>query len=150
VPSKTKHHLIVAHEVTKLGNDRDALSMMAHTARDAMAGDAIEAIADNGYCKGEEIVACEQAAIAGTASRPLTSKSAAVGRFDGADLVYQAENREEPSPERRLDDFSDIRPHLAGCGGCGRERRPNAVASPERRARRFGCSSCAYHKPTPR
>jgi len=45
---ETKHHLIVAHEVTNLGYDRDALSMMAHKARDAMASDAIEAIADKG------------------------------------------------------------------------------------------------------
>jgi hypothetical protein len=39
-----KHHL-VAHEVTKLDYDRDALTMMAHD-------DAIEAIADKGYDKG--------------------------------------------------------------------------------------------------
>jgi transposase len=43
---ETKYHLIVAHEVTNHGYDRDALSMMAHKARDAMAGDKIEAIAD--------------------------------------------------------------------------------------------------------
>jgi hypothetical protein len=30
---ETKHHLIVAHEVTNHGYDRDALSMMAHKAR---------------------------------------------------------------------------------------------------------------------
>jgi hypothetical protein len=30
---ETKHHLIVAHEVTNHGYDRDALSMMAHAAR---------------------------------------------------------------------------------------------------------------------
>ena len=45
---ETKHHLIVAHEVTNHGYHRDALSMMAHKARDAMAGDTIEAIADKG------------------------------------------------------------------------------------------------------
>ena len=61
---EAKHHLIVAHEVTNLGYDRDPPSMMAHKARDAMAGDTIEAIADKGYYKGEEIVACEQAGIA--------------------------------------------------------------------------------------
>ena len=43
---ETKHHLIVAHEVTNLCYDRDALSMMAHEARDAMASDTIEAIAE--------------------------------------------------------------------------------------------------------
>lgn len=88
---EVKHHLIVAHEVTNLGYDRDALSMMAHKARDAMACDTIEAIADKGYYKGEEIVACEQAGIAVTVSKPHTSNAAAVGRFDRADFVYHAE-----------------------------------------------------------
>ena len=46
---------------------------------------------DNGYYKGEEIVACEQAGIAVAVSKPLTSNAAAVGRFDRADFVYHAE-----------------------------------------------------------
>src|SRR5258706_16141358 len=49
---ETKHHLIVAHEVTNLGYDRDALSMMAHKARDAMGSATIEAIADKGLLQG--------------------------------------------------------------------------------------------------
>ena len=85
---ETKHHLIVAHEVTNLGYDRDALSMMALKARDEMASDTIEAIADKGYYKGEEIVACELAGIAVTVAKPHTSNAAAVGRFDRADFVY--------------------------------------------------------------
>src|SRR5258705_2433806 len=88
---ETKHHLIVAHEVTNLGYDRDALSMMAHKARDAMGSATIEAIADKGYYKGEEIVACEQAGIAVTVSKPNTSGAAAKGRFDRADFVYHAD-----------------------------------------------------------
>ena len=56
-----------------------------------MAGDTIEAIADKGYYKGEEIVACEQAGIAVTISKPHTSNAAAVGRFDRADFVYDAD-----------------------------------------------------------
>ena len=57
---ETKHHLIVAHEVTNLGYDREALSMMARAAKDVMASESIEAVADKGYYKGEEIVAAEQ------------------------------------------------------------------------------------------
>jgi hypothetical protein len=34
---ETKHHLIVAHEVTNHGYDRDALSMMARAPKDVMA-----------------------------------------------------------------------------------------------------------------
>ena len=88
---ETKHHLIVAHEVTNHGYDRDALSMMAHKAQEVMASDTIEAIADKGYYKGEEIVACELDGIAVTVSKPHTSNAAAVGRFDKADFVYDAD-----------------------------------------------------------
>ena len=88
---ETKHHLIVAHEVTNLGYDREALSMMAHAAKEVMASDAIEAIADKGYYSGEEIVAAEQAGVAVTVSKPNTSNAGAVGRFDKADFVYEAD-----------------------------------------------------------
>ncbi len=85
---EAKHHLIVAHEVTTFGYDRDALSTMAIAARDAMGADKIEAIADKGYFKSEEIFACETAGITATVSKPLTSGAAARGRFDRADFVY--------------------------------------------------------------
>jgi hypothetical protein len=87
---ETRHHLIVAHQVTNLGYDRDALAMMAHAAREVMSGDAIEAIADKGYYKGEEIVACEEAGIPVTVPKPHTSNAAAHGRFDRADFTYIA------------------------------------------------------------
>ena len=57
----TRHHLIVAHEVTNVGSDRDQLSDMTERARAAIGSEAIEVVADRGYYKGEEIVACEQA-----------------------------------------------------------------------------------------
>src|SRR5882724_8555 len=59
----TKHHLIVAHEVTNVGSDRSQLSRMSERARAAIGSEAIEAVADRGYYSGEEIVACEQAGI---------------------------------------------------------------------------------------
>ena len=88
---ETKHHLIVAHEVTNLGYDREALSMMALAAKDVMASDKIEAIADKGYYSGEEIVAAENAGIAVTVSKPNTSNAGAAGRFDKADFVYDSD-----------------------------------------------------------
>jgi len=87
---ETKHHLIVAHEVTNHGYDRDALATMARAARDVMSSDSIEAIADKGYYKGEEIVACEQEGIPVTLPKPHTSNAAAHGRFDRADFTYIA------------------------------------------------------------
>ena len=85
-----ENHLIVAHEVTIHGYEREALSIMAMAARDAMAPDRIEAIADKGYYKSEEILACEQAGIAVVVPKPQTSNAGARGQFDKADFAYDA------------------------------------------------------------
>ncbi len=55
----TKHHLIVAHEVTNVGHDRTQLSNMAIASREAVGSEELEVIADRGYFKGPEILACE-------------------------------------------------------------------------------------------
>lgn len=85
------NHLIVAHEVTTHGYDRDALSTMAVAARDTLGADEIEAVADKGYYKGEEILACEEAGVSVVVPKPLTSNAGARGRYDKADFVYHAE-----------------------------------------------------------
>jgi len=59
----TKHHLIVAHEVSNDGNDRDQLFNMATQARDIMRVKELTAIGDRGYYKNTEILACDQANI---------------------------------------------------------------------------------------
>ena len=59
----TKHHLIVAHEVTNVGHDRTQLSSMAKQAQAATGTGQLTVLADRGYFKGEEVLACEQAGI---------------------------------------------------------------------------------------
>ena len=86
----TKHHLIVAHEVTNVGSDRSQLSHMAKRACAAIGSEAIEAVADRGYYSGEEIVACEQAGITVYLPKPMTSGLHAKGRFGKQDFVYVA------------------------------------------------------------
>ena len=51
-------HLIVAHEVTNQGFDREQLSPMANAAKAALGRDDLHAIADKGYFSGPEILAC--------------------------------------------------------------------------------------------
>ena len=58
-----QHHLIVAHEVTNIGNDRGQLATMAEPARAATGIEDLTVVADRGYYKGEEILQCEQAGI---------------------------------------------------------------------------------------
>ena len=85
------NHLIVAHEVTMLGFDRDALPMMAAAANDVMTTDQLTAIADKGYYKGEKIVASEEAGISVVVPKPMTSNSAAREQFDKADFAYDCD-----------------------------------------------------------
>lgn len=84
----TTHHLIVAHEVTNAGADRSQLANMAQVAKAALHTDKLEAVADRGYFKGEEILVCEQAGIAVTLPKPQTSGAKSAGRFGKQDFVY--------------------------------------------------------------
>jgi transposase len=87
-----KHHLIVAHEVTNIGSDRAQLSTMAQQAREAGGYETLTVLADRGYFKGEEILACEQAGMTPLVPKPLTSGAKAKGRFGKQDFVYIPED----------------------------------------------------------
>ena len=84
-----RHHLIVAHEVTNVGNDRAQLATMAKAAREAM-GKTMQALADRGYFNGTELKACEDAGITTYVPKPMTSNAKAEGRFDKSDFIYIA------------------------------------------------------------
>jgi transposase len=106
----TKHHLIVAHEVTNLGHDRTQLFSMAKQARSAMGTQDLTALADRGYFNGPEILDCDQAGITPLVPKPLTSNSKAEGRFDKRDFVYIAEDDEYrcPAGQRAIKRFTTI------------------------------------------
>jgi transposase len=87
----TEHHLIVAHEVINVGNDRAQLSPMAKQAKAVLETDKLDVVADRGYFDGEEILACDQADISVTLPKPLTSAARAHGRFGKQDFRYLAE-----------------------------------------------------------
>jgi transposase len=88
---ETEHHLIVAHEVINVGNDRAQLSPMAEKAKDALGVDELDVVADRGYFDSEEILTCEQAGIAVTLPKPQTSGAKAEGRFTKQDFRYVAD-----------------------------------------------------------
>jgi hypothetical protein len=54
---------------------------MAEQARTAMGAETLDAVADRGYYDSKQILACEEAGIAGTLPKPLTSGAKAAGRF---------------------------------------------------------------------
>jgi transposase len=84
----TTNHLIVAHEVTNVGTDRSQLANVANQTKAALHTSNLEAFADRGYYKGEEILACEEAGITVTLPKPQTSGAKAEGRFGKQDFVY--------------------------------------------------------------
>jgi len=88
----TQHHLIVAHEVTNKGSDRNQLSSMAKQARIATGTEDLSVIADRGYFNSDEILACHEAGITALVPKCKTSGAKAAGRFDKADFIYDAEN----------------------------------------------------------
>lgn len=98
VAADTQHHLIVATEVINEGHDRGSLWSMAQRSREAVGKERIELIADRGYFKGPEILACEQAGVETYVPKPMTSNSKAEGRFGKADFIYIARYDEYQCP----------------------------------------------------
>ena len=94
----TKHHLIVAHEVTNVGHDRGQLSRLAIAAREAMDKPKLRAYADRGYFNGPQIKQCDDENITTFVPKPLTSGAKFDGRFDKRDFIYIAKNDEYQCP----------------------------------------------------
>ena len=88
VAVEAEHHLIVAHEVTTVGNDRAQLAPMAKAARETLGVEELHVIADRGYFDGEQVKECVDAGLTVTLPRPLTSGAKAAGRFGKQDFVY--------------------------------------------------------------
>ena len=107
---ETEHHLIVAHEVTNVGHDHHLLHKMATAAREALGTKGLTTIADRGYFKGEEILACEEQGIATLVPKPQTSSNRATGLFDKRDFRYIPETDEYacPAGQRAIWRFSCV------------------------------------------
>jgi transposase len=103
-----KNHLIVAHEVSNIGNDRSQLSHIATLAKDAIDTDELTVVADRGYYNGSEIKDCEDAKIKTYLPKCQTSGNQAKGLFGKRDFVYKPEDDEYacPAGERAIYRFS--------------------------------------------
>jgi len=94
----TKHHLIVAHEVTNEGSDRRQLANMAKQAKSVIATEALTAVADRGYYRSEELRDCEAANITTYLPKPQTSGNQAKGQFGRDAFHYIAQDDEYECP----------------------------------------------------
>ena len=81
-----KNHLIVAHEVTNAVNDRSQLLSMAKQAKAALRAETLEAFADRGYYKAEEVLACEGTGILPYVPKTPTSNNPTAGCSAGSTL----------------------------------------------------------------
>jgi transposase len=140
----TQHHLIVAHEVTNIGNDRGQLSGMARQAKGALGVEALDVLADRGYFKGEEILACEQIGVTTYVPKPLTSGAKAEGRFGKQDFIYVAEDDAYRCPlgERLTLRFTSVENDMtlhtywtSRCEGCA--LKAQCTTGKERRIKRW-------------
>lgn len=93
-----KHHLIVSHQVTNRGTDRDQLTSMSVKAKEATGMENPQVYADKGYYNSKEILDCEQHDIVPMVPKPNTSNSRAAGRYEKRDFRYVAESDEYECP----------------------------------------------------
>jgi transposase len=85
----TTNHLVVAHEVTNIGNDHSQLANMGQQARAATGTETLTVLADRGYFSGEEVRACEGLGITPICPKPMTSTAKAEGRWGKQDFRYE-------------------------------------------------------------
>jgi transposase len=106
----TKHHMIVAHEVTNLGHDRTLFSSMGKQTQNAIGVEQLTALADRGYFKGEEILECDRAGINALVPKSHTSNNLAKGQFDKQDFCYIPADDEYqcPAGQRAIRRFSTV------------------------------------------
>jgi len=108
------NHLIVAHEVTNATTDRSQLAGMAEQAKAALseetvaeateegaARDELTVVADAGYYKGEEIVACKNNGIKALVPKVDTSGKRGKGQYTRSDFIYDAKHDEYVCPARQ-------------------------------------------------
>jgi transposase len=141
----TKHHLIVEHAVTNVGNDHGQLSKMALAAKHAMGRSKLKVVADRGYFSGPEIRACDLNDISAYVPKPLTSASRKKGLFTKADFVYvgKSDVYRCPAGERAIHRFTTVEHDMnlrvywpSACPRC--PMKEQCSPSDYRRIRRWG------------
>jgi transposase len=140
----TTHHLIVAHEVTNVGHDRDQLAKMARQAVAAIDTKDLTVVADRGYFSGEEILACDNAGMTTFVPKPMTSNAKAEGRFGKDDFIFDATTNAYrcPAGQSLIWRFSSVERGLtqhrywsSHCQTCAMKSR--CTPSPQRRITRW-------------
>ena len=143
------NHLIVAHEVTQDGHDRRQLYNLSRQAKEALQVEELEVVADRGYFRGEEILACDEANITTYLPKPLTSGNRKKGLYTKRDFIYRSEDDEFecPAGERLTRRTSSMDKGLkiykywsSNCGECA--QKDQCTTGKERRIGRWEHEHC--------
>jgi transposase len=86
----TKHKLIVEQQVSNQVVDMGLLTQTAEAAKEVLGVETIDAVADKGYFKIEDIEACEKAGIVPYVPRPQRGPSVKAGLFRKDEFRYDA------------------------------------------------------------
>ncbi|WP_235906885.1 IS1182 family transposase [Brucella anthropi] len=105
----TKHKLIAEQEVCNQVIDLGLLAPTVEAAMDTLGVEKIEAVADRGYFKIEDIEACEAAGITAYVPKPLRGPAVAQGFFPKEAFRYDAEADTYTCPARQT-----LRPRYYG------------------------------------
>jgi hypothetical protein len=125
-----------------VGSDRDQLSSMAKQAREAMASDTLSVVADRGYFKSEQVLACHDADITAYVPKPMTSGAKADGRFNSDAFIYDTAKNQYicPAGEALIRHYSYVEKGLelhrywsSNCQGCA--LKSQCTLNTERRVR---------------
>lgn len=88
----TKHHLIVADDVTNQAVDKEWLAPMALAANDILQGDNLEVVADKGYSSTSQLKTCIDNNITPFVPRPQTSANDKLGLFTKEGFRYNPDS----------------------------------------------------------
>jgi len=139
-----ENHLIVAHEVTNVGNDRSQLANMSLQAKEELKVDKLTVVADRGYYNGEEIKSCAEANIDVYLPKCQTSGNQAKGLFGKRDFIYKPEDDEYecPAGEKAIYRYSSLekdktmrRYWSSSCVNC--KMKPKCTTGVQRRISRW-------------
>jgi hypothetical protein len=88
----SKHHLIVAQDVTNEVLDRNQLSPMALQAKATLAVDRCQVVADMGYSHGQQLKTCLEAGLEPYVACPDPSANRKLGLYGKGQFSYDADN----------------------------------------------------------
>ena len=95
------------HATTVCAASSTSLLRPLWPSKEALDTDPLSVVADRGYFKSEEILACEDAGIEAYLSRPQTSGNLAKGQYGKRNFIYNPEDDEYecPAGERLIHRF---------------------------------------------